>query len=98
MLDALGTTPDEVADALRGLGIKGVRNTVRILNPVVRYARSVSADTYGIDLIRGDRLRIVFADGRVTEVPVPQAVLEFLDRFHRGHYPDLELTVGPGSP
>lgn len=98
MLDALGTTPDEVADALRGLGIKGMRNTVRILNPVVRYARSVSADTYGIDLIQTDRLRIVFADRRVTEVPVPQPVLAFLDLFHQGHYPDLELTVGPGSP
>jgi hypothetical protein len=44
-----------------------------------------------------DRLRIVFADGRVTEVPVPEAVLRFLDLFHRGAYPDLEMPIGPGS-
>ena len=49
-----------------------------------------------IDLILGDRLRTVFATGEVTEIPVPKAVLEFLDLFHRGHYSDLEMPVGPG--
>ena len=96
MLEALGSTPDEVADALRARGIKGVRNTVRFLNPVVRYAHSCLADVYGIDLIQGDRLRIVFANGSVTEEAVPEAVLRFLDAFHRGQYPDLELPTGPG--
>ena len=96
MLDVLGRTPDEVADALRGRGIKGIRNTARFLNPIVRYVNSVTADVYAIDLTQGDRLRIVFADGRVSEVSVPQPVLEFLDLFHRGHYPDLEMPVGPG--
>jgi hypothetical protein len=97
MLEELGTTPDEVADALRGRGITGVRNTARFLNPVVRYARSVTAEVYGIDLIKPDRLRIVFASGEVTEIPVPEAVLGFLDLFHRGAYPDLEMPIAPGS-
>ena len=96
MLDVLGRTPDEVADSLRTRGIKGVRNTARFLNPIVRYAHTITTGVYGIDLIRADRLRIVFASGRVVEVPVPEAVLEFLDLFHRGHFPDLEMPVGPG--
>ena len=96
MLEELGETPDAVAGALRAQGIKGVRNTVRILNPIVRYVTAQLPDAQAIDLILGDRLRTVFATGEVTEIPVPQAVLEFLDLFHRGHYPDLEMPVGPG--
>jgi hypothetical protein len=97
MLDELGRTPDEVANALRQRGVRGVRNTARFLNPIVRYAYTLNPDVYGIDLTLVDRLRIVFADGRVTEVPVPDAVLGFLDLFHRGSYPDLEMPSGPGS-
>jgi len=96
MLDELGSTAQDVADALRARGIKGVRNTVRFLNPIVRYAHTRVTDVYGIDLIQGDRLRIVFANGQVTEVVVPEPVLRFLDGFHRGDYPDLEMPVGPG--
>lgn len=96
MLDVLGRTPDEVAAALRARGINGVRNTARFLNPIVRYAHSVTTNVYGIDLTQGDRLRIIFANRDVAEVPVPQPVLEFLDLFHRGHYPDLEMPLGPG--
>jgi hypothetical protein len=97
MLDALGRTPDEIADSLRLRGIKGVRNTSRFLNPIVRYASSITTGVYGIDLIKRDQLRIVFANGQVTEVPVPDTVLAFLDLFHRGQYPDLEMPIGPGS-
>jgi hypothetical protein len=96
MLDELGRTPDEVADALRACGIKGVRNTVRILNPIVRYVTARVPEARAIDLILVDRLRIIFASGEATEEPVPQAVLEFLEMFHRGAYPDLEMPIGPG--
>lgn len=96
MLDDVGRSPDAVAETLRSAGIRGVRNTVRFLNPVVRYARRCLTDAQSIDLIQGDRLRIVFANGTVTEVAVPEAVLRFLDDFHRGRYPDLELPTGPG--
>jgi hypothetical protein len=96
MLEDLGHTPDEVANTLRAQGIMGVRNTVRFLNPVVRYAHARLPDVYGIDLIQGDRLRIFFANREATEEPVPEPVLRFLDAFHRGHYPDLELPGGPG--
>jgi hypothetical protein len=96
MLDALGNTPEEVAFALRTRGIRGIRNTVRFLNPIVRYAYSMSEGVYGIDIIQRDKLRIVFADEQVTEVPVPPAVQEFLEEFHRGRYPDLEMPIGTG--
>ena len=96
MLDELGRTPEEIAESLRSAGIRGVRNTVRFLNPVVRYARKFLPDAQGIDLIQGDRLRIVFANGTVSEVAVPEAVLRFLEGFHRGQFPDLELPTGPG--
>ena len=96
MLDELGNTSEMVADALRSRGIKGVRNTVRFLNPIVRYVHALLTDVYGIDLIQGDRMRIVFANGTMSEVEVPGPVLRFLDEFHRGQYPDLEMPTGPG--
>jgi hypothetical protein len=98
MLEELGATPDAVAATLRSLGIKGIRNTARFLNPIVRYLTPRVPDTSSVDLTLGDRLRIVFADGRVDEVAVPDAVLQFLDNFHRGQYPELEMPTGPGSP
>jgi hypothetical protein len=91
MLDRLGTTPEEVAATLQSQGIRGVRNTVRFLNPIVRYAKSCLDGASEIDLIHGDRLRIVFATGEVNEVPVPQPVQQFLIAFHQGNYPELEL-------
>ncbi len=96
MLDDLGCTPDAVASSLREAGIRGVPNTVRFLNPVVRYARRCLPDAQSIDLIQGNVLRIVFANGSVSDVAVPEAVLRFLDDFHRGRYPDLELPTGSG--
>jgi hypothetical protein len=62
----------------------------------VRYASTRVTGAYGIDLIKEDRLRIVFADGRETEIVVPEAVLRFLGDFHRGQYPELEMPSGPG--
>ena len=75
MLEELGNTAAEVADVLRAKGIQGVRNTVRFLNPICRYAQTQVANTQGIDLIKVDRLRIVFANGHVTETEVPGPVL-----------------------
>jgi hypothetical protein len=96
MLERLGDTPEAVAETLRAAGVTGVRNTVRILNPVVRYALAATAGVREMDLISGDRLRTVFATGVVTEEVVPAAVLAFLDSFHRGEYPDLEMPTEPG--
>jgi hypothetical protein len=91
MLDRLGITPQEVADSLRTCGIKGVRNTARFLNPIVRYAMGRVEGAVEIDLIAGDRVRIVFTNGDIQEVAVPDPVRQFLEAFHNGEHPDLEL-------
>jgi hypothetical protein len=96
MFDELGNTPDAVADVLRARSITGVRNAVRFLNPIVRYAHTKISGAYGIDLIQGDKLRIEFAKGEVTEIAVPGPVRRFLEWFDQGRYPDLEMPSGPG--
>ena len=91
MLEELGLTPQEVAAALRARGVRGIRNTVRFLNPVVRYAHARIPEARGIDVIQRDAMRIVFADGREEVVSLPDPVRRFLDAFDRGEFPDLEM-------
>jgi hypothetical protein len=94
----LGARPDAVAETLRRNGIKGVRNTVRQLNPIVRYAQSqLRLDDYRLDVSHGDGmptyiLRISLPNGTEEEAVFPEPVREFLDAFNRGTYPDLELV------
>jgi hypothetical protein len=92
VLKELGATPEEVAAALRASGIRGVRNTVRFLNPIVRFAKwRLRFDVYDMDVIQPDVFRIKYRDGREKEVPLSPAVREFLNDFHRGVYPELIL-------
>ena len=92
MLEALGKTADEVASALRTEGIQGVANTVRQLNPVVRYVHRQQKDAQTVYLI-GDLLTIHYSDGREQKRSIPPAVREFLEAFNRGQYPDLHLPA-----
>ncbi len=92
MLEALGTTAEGVASALRAKGIQGVANTVRDLNPIVRYVRGELHETQTVHLI-GDVLTIQFADGRQQQVAIPPAVRDFLKAFNSGQYPDLLLPT-----
>lgn len=90
---SLGGTADEVAATLRAYGIQGVRNTVRQLNPVVRNVLSkIRVDAYGLDVMQGSVLRMTFEDGRQEEAVIPPPVKQFMDRFNRGAFPDLELS------
>jgi hypothetical protein len=92
ILKELGNTADDVATALQAKGIKGVRNAARFLNPIVRYVQGqVKVDALGLDVIKGDILRFFFHHQRKEEVSLPQAVMQFLDAFNRGNYPELEL-------
>jgi hypothetical protein len=93
MLDALGKNADEVAAALRAQGVQGVPNTVRFLNPIVRYAQAQLGGT-PTGVVLDDTLTLTFPDGQVHQEPVPPAVREFLDAFDRGAYPDLILHQG----
>lgn len=89
-LQAMGASADEVAATLRASGVQGVRNTVRILNPIVRYiANKLRLDNLEADIMTATTFRIHGPAG--GKVPLPQAVLAFLDAFNKGAYPDLEL-------
>jgi hypothetical protein len=90
MLNQLGNTAQDVALSLRNRQIRGVRNTARFLNPVVRYVQGQVPGARSIDAMTGESVRIVLADGTKRELPLPQAVKDFLDAFNRGEFPDLE--------
>lgn len=94
ILGSLGATADAVAVTLRGAQISGVRNTVRFLNPVVRYCQAqLRLDNYALDLTQGNQLRMVLPDGTRVLALLPASVKNFLDAFHHGAYPDLELPL-----
>ena len=62
MLTDLGSSADEIAATLGGDKIQGVRNTVRFLNPIVRYCqRHLMVDNYAQQM--SDRNRVVRARG-----------------------------------
>lgn len=91
MFGQLGDTADEVAATLKASGVRGVRFTVRFLNPIVRYFQMQLGDhLLQIDVTNGDMLCIVRPDGSKEEWPLPPAVKDFLDAFNRGEYPELE--------
>jgi hypothetical protein len=91
MFENLGSTPDTVAASLRKLGITGVRNAVGHLNLLVRFAQLFLRDRSNLDVMSGTALRVRHADGRQEEVPLPEAVIGFLDAFNRGAFPELEM-------
>lgn len=99
ILAALGATADEVAASMKAQSIQGVRNTARFLNPVVRYVHAqLRMDEYRLDLTQPNTLRLTLPDGAQVKAPLPLAVKQFLDAFHRGAYPELELpTEGTGN-
>jgi hypothetical protein len=96
MLRQMGNTADEVAGVLREKKIQGVRNTVRMLNPIVRYVETLIPDTQDADVIEQGVLRMTFRNGAVEHVALPASVEAFLDAFNRASYPELELPAGQG--
>jgi len=92
-LDRMGRTADEVAASLRTKGVQGVRNTVRLLNPVVRYVQNtLQHDNLDLDVMTGKTIRLNSGSVvRIQEVAIPEAVRQFIDAFNKGAYPDLEL-------
>ena len=93
LLANLGSTADEVAATIKAHGIQGIRNTVRFLNPLIRYLQTqMQLNPLTMDLILGDRLRMRHDNGTQEETPIPQAVLQFLDAFNQGVYPELVIS------
>lgn len=99
LVQGMGQTADEVADSLTRQRIRGVRNAVRFLNPVVRFVQTrLHVDALGLDLMKGDSLRLIFHDGRIVQVPLPRAVVDFLQDFNQGAYPELDLPDNDSEP
>lgn len=97
ILASLGDSAQAVAVTLKTNGVRGVKNTVRYLNPIVRYAQNqLRIDDFGLDLMQRDgrqvyTLRLSLPDGHMREADLPVPVREFLESFNRGEHPDLEL-------
>jgi hypothetical protein len=96
ILQQLGASPEKIAESFGFLGIRGVRNTTRILNPLIRYFQGMAKSHWlTMDVIKQGTLRVVSADGEL-EIPLPGAVQEFLEAFNQGRFPDLEQPWGKG--
>lgn len=99
-LSLLGTTPDGVAEALRGYNIQGARHSDRQLNPVIRFLQqTLRIDAYVLRLCYNRYpssciIRIsTQQDVAEQEVNVPEPVSHFLNAFNDGNYPDLEMPM-----
>jgi hypothetical protein len=93
ILEQSGSTADEVAATLKGKGVQGIRNAVRVLNPIVRYVQNATRiDNLDVDVMTGKTLRVhANRSHKSEEITLPQAVREFMEAFNRGTYPELEL-------
>lgn len=92
VLEQMGRSGAAVASTLRASHVLGVRNAVRVLNPIVRYVQNtMRLDNLDADVMTGKTFRVHGNKGQ--EVVLPQVILDFLDDFNRGAYPELELPV-----
>lgn len=98
-LEQMGASAQEVAATLRAAGVQGVRNTVRVLNPIVRYVQNaLRHDNLDADVMTGKSLRIHGV--RAQEVVLPQAVMDFLDALTGERTPTLNFrrVNSPSKP
>ena len=91
LLDDLGHDPDAVANTLRAQEIKGIRNSVRQLNPICRYIQKCGLGITQATIKSRELLVLTFSDERRQEVQLPLPVKGFLTAFDKGAYPDLIL-------
>jgi hypothetical protein len=86
----LGDSADEIAAALDRHQIWGVRNTVRFLNPIVRYVQQeLGIGPFNADLTDPETIRVAL-DGTTIRTGLRQPIRDFLDAFNDGAYPELE--------
>jgi hypothetical protein len=97
LLEALGSTPDKVAEALRRARVRGLRDSTSFMNPVVRHLNRTLNIGGRLEVGAGGTVLRLQRGGEVKEVPLPLPVQAFLDCFHRGLYPDLEAAGEPGG-
>jgi hypothetical protein len=98
LLAVLGSTVDEVAQALRVSGCRGFRNGT-FPSPIIRYAyRRFDGGSlvlvYSAPAMKPTRLYLYRPNGSRDEILLPVPVTDFLALFDDGHYPDLDLGSG----
>jgi hypothetical protein len=92
LLADLGASPDDVAASLSARGVKGVANATGELTIIVRYVQSrMTKDARSVDILGPNVLRVSFDTSHAVESTLPKPVVDFLDAFDHGTYPDLEL-------
>jgi hypothetical protein len=91
LLAGLGATADEINAALRAEGVRARRLSTSFDNPIVRYLYRHLDIGGRLDIPLGSPVLTVAREGTWLSIPLPDAVCNFLQRFHDGHYPQLEL-------
>ena len=90
VLRQLGNSADEIAATLNAQKITGVRNTVRFLNPIVRYVQqALSIGPFNVDLTEPETLRVA-VEGTSIHTMLGQPIKDFLRAFDEGEYPELD--------
>jgi hypothetical protein len=93
VLDLMGSSPDRIAATLLGATVQRLRDNTSSMNPIVRYLNQ-NLDLEGrLEEGADGTMLLVFCEGGVYEVKLPDPVRTFLQRFHQGLYPDLEGAV-----
>jgi len=92
VLEAMGSTADQVAETLRQARVRGMRDSTSFLNPVVRHLNRTLNIGGRLEVGAGGTVLLLQREGKAKEVPLPLPVQAFLDCFHRGLYPDLETA------
>jgi hypothetical protein len=97
ILLGLGNTATSIAATLKANGVQGARNTLRHLNPLVRYVElQLPLDEYELSVEQPQvdsvmTLRLTLPDGKMEETVITGCIKEFLEAFNRGEFPELEL-------
>lgn len=91
-LELMGHSPDHVAATLRGANVRGLRDTTSFMNPIVRYVNQNLDIGAMLEVGAGGTVLRILHHGKIHEMELPDPVRNFLERFHRGLYPELEAT------
>jgi hypothetical protein len=99
MLEAMGSTPDEMGETLRQVRVPGMRDSTSFMNPVVRYLNRTLDIGGRLEVGAGGSVLRLLLEGRVQEVPLPLPVQAFLDCFTVASIPTWKRPgeAGDGS-
>lgn len=91
LLAGLGANPDEINAVLRDKGVRARRLSTSFDNPIVRYVYRHLDIGGRLDIPLGSQVLTIAREGTWLSIPLSESIREFLDRFHAGYYPQLEL-------